>query len=518
MPTVAMSTVAMSTVAMPTAATSTVALPTVALPTVAMPTVIMSTVRLPTVVMLAVNAKCSYANCSYANCSYANCSYANCSYANCSYAKCSYANCSYVNCSYAKCSYANCSYANCIKLNNHERKKFVLKIRKQDSHIFKKNMKSPLLLTAIFVCVFLCVDTEKCKRRVCNVEIFSGPFQFPYMFMNPIYCTHMVLYRAEMNHNQEIEVTAQKYNNTVSIILELKKKNPTMKTIFAIQNTDIVYYDIPPLLFLDFVKMYSTQSLRTNFIRNMIKFVRDHKIEGIKIDVQPAEGGNKEQFTQLFKELKDAIVQESSKTGKPQLILSVGIPSDKKFLDKYYDVVAISKYVDMVDLATYSFQELGACVRNPLHHSPLYSQDPSSTRTIDFMSRYVAQKGVSKDLINVGLSVSSFNFFGIYDCGYAADQFFSSYVHVCDYMIKDFYSGKYSKMDKEVGRKVTWNDGKGITFYDDADTFKIKIKYVIDNGFSGVILSDGLHDYEADYYCKTEKHPLLRTVYDECRK
>ncbi|KAH9495550.1 hypothetical protein Btru_013559 [Bulinus truncatus] len=250
----------------------------------------------------------------------------------------------------------------------------------------------------------------------------------------------------------------------------------------------------------------------------MIKFVRDHKIEGIKIDVQPAEGGNKEQFTQLFKELKDAIVQESSKTGKPQLIFSVGIPSDKKFLDKYYDVVAISKYVDMVDLVTYSFQEFSACVRNPQHHSPLYSQDPSSTRTIDFMSRYVAQKGVSKDLINVGVSVSSFNFYGIYDCGYAADQSFSSYVHVCTYMIKVFYSGKYSKMDKEVGLKVTWNDGKGITFYDDADTLKIKIKYVIDNGFSGVILSDGLHDYEADYYCKTEKHPLLRTVYDECRK
>ncbi|KAH9495549.1 hypothetical protein Btru_013557 [Bulinus truncatus] len=204
-------------------------------------------------------------------------------------------------------------------------------------------MKSPLLLTAIFACVFLCVDTEKCKRRVCNVNIFGGFYQPPYMFMNPIYCTHMVLYRAQMKHNQEIEVTAPIYNTTLSQILELKKTNPTMKTIFAIQNIDIVYYGIRPLLFSDFVKMYTTQSLRTNFIRNVIKFVRDHKSEGIKIDVQPAEGGNKEQFTQLFKELKDAIVQESSKTGKPQLILSVGIPSDKKFLDKYYDVVAISK-------------------------------------------------------------------------------------------------------------------------------------------------------------------------------
>ncbi|KAH9514877.1 hypothetical protein Btru_021215 [Bulinus truncatus] len=257
--------------------------------------------------------------------------------------------------------------------------------------------------------------------------------------------------------------------------------------------------------------MYTTDKLRNDFIRQIINFVRAHDVDGVKIDGQPAGGGNKEKFTQLFKELKDAIIEESSKTGKPRLILSVGIPTDKNILDKYYDLPAIAKFVDMVDLATYSFVDLGICTKTPQHHSPLYSQDPSSSRSIDFISRYVAGKGVSKGLINVGLSISSLGFYGYFSCGFWTDRQYRGYGFVCSDMVSYVFPGKYYNLDKEVGRAVSWHHNTKTTFYDDPDSFRIKMKYIIDNGYGGVIVSFVRDDDDFDE-CKRGMFPLLKTI------
>ncbi|KAH9503008.1 Endochitinase 1 [Bulinus truncatus] len=214
--------------------------------------------------------------------------------------------------------------------------------------------------------------------------MFTGEYGANRIFINPIYCTHVVLYHAEVRPNQEVDLVGRAYKLEVDHIMELKKQTPNLKTILAVQNNDKIDYQ-PPIRFADFVRMYTTENLRKDFIRNIIYFVRNLNIDGVKIDVQPAEGGDKEKFTQLIKDLKAAFIEESSRTKKQRLLLTVGIPPDKSFLDKYYDVLAISNYVDMVDLATYNFQPINQCTQSPQHHSPLYSKDPSSTRTIDYM-------------------------------------------------------------------------------------------------------------------------------------
>ncbi|KAH9502769.1 hypothetical protein Btru_069743 [Bulinus truncatus] len=262
--------------------------------------------------------------------------------------------------------------------------------------------------------------------------------------------------------------------------------------------------------------MYTTDSLKKNFIRNLISFVRAKNIDGLNVDVQPAEGGHKEQFTLLFKDLKAAFEEESSRTKRPKLLLSVGIPSDKTFLDKYYDVAAISNYVDMLNLATYSFVVQKSCAKNPQHHSPLYSPDPSSTKTIDFMSRYVSGKGISKDKINVGIALFSLTHRRTSYCGWLADVFASNYMR-CSQLVTQIYESTFSRLDKEVGRLVTWEDDDRKTFYDDRDTIKIKAKYAIDNGYGGVILFSTTTD---DFFgfCNEGNHPLAKAVYEECVK
>ncbi|KAH9502773.1 Anaphase-promoting complex subunit 5 [Bulinus truncatus] len=234
-------------------------------------------------------------------------------------------------------------------------------------------MKFLLLLTAVCLCEFLGVMTDRCQRRVCNYELSYNYLYFGRRIrIEPTYCTHVNVQRAQVSDRQEIHLDLAKFEEELLKVVDLKKRQSTLKIIISIQKDN----------FAQFTKMYTTDSLKKNFIRNLISFVRGKNIDGLNVDVQPAEGGNKEQFTLLFKDLKAAFEEESSRTKRPKLLLSVGIPSDKTFLDKYYDVAAISNYVDMLNLATYSFVVQKSCAKNPQHHSPLYSPDPSSTKTI----------------------------------------------------------------------------------------------------------------------------------------
>ncbi|KAH9514317.1 hypothetical protein Btru_028700 [Bulinus truncatus] len=79
--------------------------------------------------------------------------------------------------------------------------------------------------------------------------------------------------------------------------------------------------------------------------------------------------------------LGNALQIESSVSKQPKLILSVGIPSEKSFLDEYYDIKQISDSADMIDISSYYFHAPYE-VSKPEHHSPLYSTDVNSTKTI----------------------------------------------------------------------------------------------------------------------------------------
>ncbi|KAH9507682.1 hypothetical protein Btru_053454 [Bulinus truncatus] len=259
--------------------------------------------------------------------------------------------------------------------------------------------------------------------------------------------------------------------------------------------------------------MYTNDENKKTFIGNVIKYVRSKTIDGVNIDVQQDEGGNKEKFTQLFKDLMAAFSDEASRTKTPRLLLSVGIPSDKSFLDKYYDVLQISKYiffsyfnmfryVDMVDLATYSFVDIrkNISIQTPQHHSPLYSKDKSSTKTIDFMARYVARKGVRKDKINIGLSFSVTEYFG--------DESTRKYL-VSQWMLP--LSWNQITMNRVDGDFDIYK-----IFYDIPETIREKVKYVKANNYGGVLYYKV--DDDDSLYCKQGYYPLSKAAYEECSK
>ncbi|KAH9507681.1 hypothetical protein Btru_053452 [Bulinus truncatus] len=388
-------------------------------------------------------------------------------------------------------------------------------------------MRLVILLSAILGCNFLCVISEKCQRRVCTLGLFRNRQHKRTLSRRqyPLYCTHLILHRAQLTSRQEIDLTVDEGLNEVHELIEIKRKNPHLKLILAIQNDNLV----------NFVKMYTNDENKKRFISNVIKYVRSKTIDGVNIDVQQEEGGNKEKFTQLFKDLMAAFSDEASRTKTPRLLLSVGIPSDKSFLDKYYDVLQISKYiffsffnkfryVDMVDLATYSFVDLrkNISIQTPQHHSPLYSKDKSSTKIIDFMARYVAGKGVRKDKINIGLSFSVTEYFGDESTRtYLVSQWMLPLSWPCDLMhnTKPVY---HQILEPDKGRLLTFNRVDGEfdivkMFYDIPETIREKVKYVKANNYGGVLYYK-VDDDDDSLYCKQGYFPLSKAAYEECSK
>ncbi|KAH9512188.1 Endochitinase 1 [Bulinus truncatus] len=371
-------------------------------------------------------------------------------------------------------------------------------------------MRLAIVLIAIWVWTFVSVFGEKCQRRVCHLQLSI------YTDMNrelskrgfPVYCTHVILHRAQVTDKQEIHLSIAEGLKEVNEAIEIKRNNPQLKLILAIQNDNSA----------DFVKMYTTDEYKKTFIRNIIKYVRDKTIDGVKIDVQPAEGGDKEKFTRLFKDLKAAFTTEASNTNKQKLLLSVGIPSDKSFLDKYNDVLEISKYVDMVDLATYNFVDVSKKIAslNPTHHSPLYSNDKHSIKTIDFMAKYVAGKGVKKYKINIGLSFIVTLYDGDIETKEYTPTSTLGYYSIACGLSK---SGDITKLEPDKGRVLNIASKKGFydwkQFYDDSESIKEKVRYVKANGYGGILLYR-IDDDDYRSECRLGHNPLSKAAYEEC--
>ncbi|KAH9487972.1 hypothetical protein Btru_066844 [Bulinus truncatus] len=365
------------------------------------------------------------------------------------------------------------------------------------------------ILAVIMICGLLCVFGETCQRRVCHLRLF--PIWIRDRFFHkknfPLYCTHIILHRVQVTATQEIDL------NEIDGLLELhrvvkkKRQNPQLIVIVAVQNDK---FDV-------FVKMYTTDEYRNKFIRNIIQYASEKTIDGVKIDIQHKEGGNKEKFTLLIKELMAAFTTEASTTKSPRLLLSVGIPSDKSFIDKYYDVLEISNYVDMVDLATYNFvTDNRNEVSRPNHHSPLYSKDKTSTKTIDYMARYVAGMGVRKEKMNIGLSFMVSTYYGKTD---KRTYYFASigeYAKTCDIFSRD---DQHYILEPDKGRVVEFQKVRDFytvrRFYDTPKTIKEKVKYVKANGYGGVLMYRIDDDDDIDD-CNKGYNPLSKAVLEEC--
>lgn len=116
---------------------------------------------------------------------------------------------------------------------------------------------------------------------------------------------------------------------------------------------------------------------RQQFTKNAVKFLRQNHFDGLDLDWEyPAhrDGGkprDRDNYAQFVQELREEFERESSKTGRPRLLLTMAVPAGVETIKKGYDVKRLNKYLDWFNLLTYDYHS--ALEPSVNHHAPLYA-------------------------------------------------------------------------------------------------------------------------------------------------
>lgn len=133
--------------------------------------------------------------------------------------------------------------------------------------------------------------------------------------------------------------------------------------------------------------MVASAERRLEFVKNTVKFLRQNHFDGLDLDWEyPAfrDGGkprDRDNYAQFVQELREEFERESSKTGRPRLLLTMAVPAGTEYIQKGYDIPKLNKYLDWFNLLTYDYHS--AFEPSVNHHAPLHSLEKASEYNFD---------------------------------------------------------------------------------------------------------------------------------------
>jgi len=167
--------------------------------------------------------------------------------------------------------------------------------------------------------------------------------------IDPNLCTHILYSFAKIDPTSH-EVLNYEWNDDSMIqrVMALKTQNPSLKVICSIGGWN---HEKQPR----YSNMAQTAATRKTFIDSLMKYLSDHKYDGVDIDWEypgnrptgtPA--GDKEKYTTLLQEIRARFTQEN--TGYS---LTASVAAGRKVIVKAYEIEKIKDYVDWVNLMAY---------------------------------------------------------------------------------------------------------------------------------------------------------------------
>ena len=170
--------------------------------------------------------------------------------------------------------------------------------------------------------------------------------------IDPFLCTHIIfafgwLKNGKLASFEENDETGSGKVGLYDRVTGLKGKNPDLKVLLAIGG-----WSFGTAKFKEVAKSRFT---RQTFVFSAVEFLRENNFDGLDMDWEYPKSSDKESFSALLTELRQAFEYESEESGKPRLLLSAAVPVGPDNVRGGYDVPTVAKALDFVNLMAYDF-------------------------------------------------------------------------------------------------------------------------------------------------------------------
>ncbi|XP_029171888.1 mucin-5AC-like [Nylanderia fulva] len=371
------------------------------------------------------------------------------------------------------------------------------------------------------------------RKIICYYTNWSvyrpGTAKFSPQNINPYLCTHLIYAFGGFTKENALK-PFDKYQDIekggYAKFTGLKTYNKNLKTMLAIGGWNEGSSRFSP--------MVADPARRREFVKNAVKFLRQNHFDGLDLDWEyPTfrDGGkprDKDNYANLVQELYEEFERESSKTGRPRLLLSMAVPAGIEYIDKGYDVPRLNEYLDFINLLSYDYHSAYEPAVN--HHSPLYPLEEDNEYnydaelTIDYTINHLLEKGASADKIILGIPTygRSYTLFNqeATDLGSPADgpgvegkatreKGYLAYYEICENLAESDEWEVVQPNPKAMGPYAF--KGNQWVGYDDEDVVKLKARYVNEKKLGGIMFwSIDNDDFRGK--CHGRPYPLIEAA------
>ena len=333
--------------------------------------------------------------------------------------------------------------------------------------------------------------------------------------IDPHLCTHIMHSFAKIKGGV-IATTEWNDAKILRDLTNLKRKNPKLKILVAIGG-----WTFGVKLFTE---IGSTRKHRAVFIESAIRFVRRHRLDGIDLDWEyPAHrkspATDKQKFTLLCQELREAIDQEKLTSGRNRLLLTAAVGASKSIAHTAYEISEISQSLDFINLLTYDFY--GYYNGETGHHAALVGtlEQPNSVQAA--VEYWISQGAPTNKLVlGLGTYGRTYTLSHAVDNGlkasvsgagnpgkYTKEKGVLAYYEICSLDDLTVIEAKDSPVQASYGYVGT----QWIAF-DNTASMLLKVDFAKDQGLRGVMFwTLDLDDFKGKF-CKAGKYPLMNAV------